>query len=191
MGLTGSIGMGKSATAGMFRRVGVPVHDSDAAVRALYNGPNAQTIGEMFPGAVYRGQVDRDELAKKVLNNPAALKKLEEFVHPIVADDRSAFIMDAALRGEPIIVLDIPLLFEVGGLSVIDTIVVVSAPWEVQRLRVLGRPGMTEERFRSILAKQWPDSKKRGAAHFVVETGFGLLAAEQQVHAFLRAVANT
>lgn len=181
LGLTGSIGMGKSTTAQMFRELGVPVHDSDEAVHRLYAGEAARLIEAAFPGIVRDGRVNRDELARQVLGNPEALKVLEGIVHPLVRADATAFLKSHREAGTPVVVLDIPLLFETGGEGRVDKIVVVTAPATVQRERVLARPGMTEEKFQAIRDKQLPDDQKRQRADFVIETGSGMEPARQAV----------
>jgi dephospho-CoA kinase len=188
LGLTGSIGMGKSTTAQMFRELGVPVHDSDEAVHRLYAGEAAPLVEAAFPGTVVAGAVDRERLAKQVLGNAAALKKLEGIIHPLVRTDANAFVARHRAAGAPVVVLDIPLLFETGGEGRVDKIVVVTAPAEVQRERVLSRPGMTEERFRSILAKQVPDAEKRRRADFIVDTGAGMEPARRAVAAIVHSL---
>ena len=190
LGLTGSIGMGKSATAQMFRDLGVPVHDSDACVHGLYSGAASPLIEAAFPGTVVDGVVDRARLSTRVLNNPIAMKQLEGIVHPLVAADRDAFLAAARRAGHKVAVLDIPLLFEIGGDADVDAIVVVSVPESVQKSRVLARPGMTEDRFQAILARQVADSEKRRRAHFVIETHRGFDAARRQVSAILKSVAG-
>ena len=181
LGLTGLIGMGKSTTARMFAEAGVPVHDSDETVHRLYSGVAAPLIEERFPGVVVDGTVDRDRLAAKVLGNAEAIKHLERIVHPLVRADADAFLERNREAGAKIAVLDIPLLFETGGEGRVDKIVVVTAPAEVQRERVLARPGMTAEKFDSILARQVPDAEKRARANFIIDTGNGLEAARASV----------
>jgi len=188
LGLTGSIGMGKSATARMFVEAGVPVHDADATVHRLYEGEAVAAIEQAFPGTT-AGKVDREKLAARVLDDPAAVKRLEAIVHPLVRESASRFLADAAATGVRIAVLDIPLLFETGAEELVDAVVVVSAPAAVQRDRVLARPGMTPAKLQSILDKQVPDSQKRARAHFVVDSGRGLDSAGAQVRGILRAVA--
>jgi dephospho-CoA kinase len=190
VGLTGSIGMGKSATAAIFRRFGVPVHDADAVVHALYAGRAAPLIEEAFPGTVSDGIVDRAALSQRVLASPESIAALERIVHPLVREEKLRFLGKAAEAGSPVVVLDIPLLLESGGAGRCDAVVVVTAPADVQRARVLARRGMTEEKFGTILAKQMPDAEKRIRAHFLVETGRGFAAAERQVGDILRAIAN-
>jgi dephospho-CoA kinase len=188
LGLTGSIGMGKSATAAMFRAAGVPVHDADAVVHALYRGRAAPLIEAAFPGTVGEGVVDRARLSKVLFEDESRLRTLERIVHPLVRDARDKFL--AAHRRAPIVVLDIPLLFETGGEADTDAVALVTAPEPVQRGRVLSRPDMTEEKFQAILAKQMPDSEKRRRAHFLIETGFGFAHAERRVRAVLRAISG-
>jgi dephospho-CoA kinase len=190
LGLTGSIGMGKSATANLFRARGVPVHDSDAAVHALYAGEAAPLIEAAFPGTVHQGVVDRAALRNAVLGDEAALQRLETIVHPLVARDRDNFLRKAAQDHQPIVVLDIPLLFEIGGESLVDAVVVVTAPESVQKSRVLARPGMTAQIFAAIVAKQIPDAEKRARAHFIIDTSRGFEAAGQQVDSILAAAAH-
>jgi dephospho-CoA kinase len=170
LGLTGSIGMGKSTVARMFADEGVPVFDADSAVHRL-QGPEGALVEEIeahFPGTTGPGGVNRGALAERVLGEPEALRRLEALIHPAVASEREAFLADHA--SAPLVVLDIPLLFETGGWEQVDRIVVVSAPLEVQRERVLRRPGMTEEKFEQILARQLPDEEKRARADFVIST---------------------
>lgn len=183
VGLTGSIGMGKTETAKMFARLGVPVYDADAAVHALYakGGAAVASIGKAFPGAVTAGAVDRAALMQRLKGDEAAFKRLEAIVHPLVLEARRAFLDEASARGEKVVVLDIPLLFETGGGKDMDAVIVVSAPAEVQRKRVLERPGMTVEKFAAILARQVPDAEKRAKADFVIETDKGLEQAFQDV----------
>ncbi|MEI9412985.1 dephospho-CoA kinase [Mesorhizobium salmacidum] len=185
LGLTGSIGMGKSTTAKMFAEAGVPVHDSDETVHRLYAGKAAPLVEAAFPGTTVGGSVDRAKLAARVLGDAAALKKLEAIIHPLVRADADAFLARHRNAGESIAVLDIPLLFETGGRGRVDKVVVVTAPAEVQRQRVLARPGMTEEKLASILAKQVPDAEKRRLADFVIDTGEGLEAARATVAAII------
>jgi dephospho-CoA kinase len=190
LGLTGSLGMGKSATAKMFAEEGVPVHDADAAVHDLYEGAAAPLIEAAFPGATAAGKVDRDKLAQRVLGDSAALEKLEAIVHPLVRRAEQAFLDEAARKGARAAVLDIPLLFETGGDGRCDAVVVVSAPPEIQRARAFERPGMTEQKFAAILAKQMPDADKRARADFVVDTSRGFDAARTQVRDILARIAT-
>jgi dephospho-CoA kinase len=183
VGLTGSIGMGKSETAKMFAKLGLPVYDADAVVHALYEpgGAAVAKIADTFPGSVKNGRVDRSELARQVAADAAALARLEAIVHPLTAQAQRAFVNEAAAQGAQLVILDIPLLFETGGHAHMDAVVVVSAPQEVQRTRVLSREGMTEDRLDSLLARQIPDAEKRAKADFVVETDQGLDHAFAQV----------
>jgi dephospho-CoA kinase len=190
IGLTGSIGMGKSTTAAMFREAGVPVYDADAAVHDLYDegGAAVGPVGEAFPGVVVDGRVDRERLRQAVLGKPDELKKLNAIVHPLVGQDRAGFFEQAKAEGAEMVVLDIPLLFETGGHANMDAVVVVSAPEAMQRERVLARPGMTPERLDAILAQQLADAEKRARAHFVVDTGRGLEPARAQVAEIIEAM---
>ncbi len=189
LGLTGSIGMGKSATAGIFRKLGVPVHDADAAVHRLYRGRAAPLIEKAFPGTVTEGVVDRAKLGAAVLNNPGRMRELEAIVHPLVREEKQSFLKRVSALA-PVAVLDIPLLFETGGEAGCDATLVVTAPVAVQRERVLARPGMTEEKFHAILAKQMPDENKRARAHFLVDTSRGFASAEAQVRSILACLAG-
>lgn len=175
LGLTGSIGMGKSTAAAMLRRLGCPVHDADAAVHRLYakGGAAVGPIAAAFPGAVRNGAVDRAALSALVVGDPQALRRLEAIVHPLVLADSRRFLGHCARRRVPVAVMDIPLLFEGTGRRRVDKVAVVTAPPFVQRTRVLARPGMTEAKFRAILARQTPDRVKRRLADFVVPTGLG------------------
>ena len=190
IGLTGSIGMGKSTTAAMFRDAGVPVYDADAAVHDLYDkgGAAVGPVGEAFPGAVRDGRVDREALRQAVLGDPEALKRLNAIVHPLVGRDRIGFFQQAEAAGADMVVLDIPLLFETGGHANVDAVVVASAPADMQRERVLTRPGMTPERLDAILAQQVADAEKRARAHFVVDTSRGLEPAREQVAEIIAAM---
>ncbi|WAJ31624.1 dephospho-CoA kinase [Antarcticirhabdus aurantiaca] len=183
LGLTGSIGMGKSTTAAMFEAEGVPVYSADAAVHRLYAGRAAPLVEAAFPGTVRSGVVDREALARAVLADPEARRRLEAIVHPMVREEEEAFLAAAREAGHPLAVLDIPLLFETGGEARCDAVVVVTAPSEVQRARVLARPGMTPERFDAILAAQMPDADKRARASVVIDTGGGLDPAREAVRA--------
>ncbi|HWM83364.1 MAG TPA: dephospho-CoA kinase [Pseudolabrys sp.] len=188
LGLTGSIGMGKSATAAMFAEAGVPVHDADATVHDLYDGEAVPAIEAAFPGSTANGQVDRVKLSAQVVGHPAALKKLEAIVHPMVVEKREFFLDAAKADGAAVALLDIPLLYETGADAMCDAVVVVSAPAHVQRERVLERPGMTAERFESLLLRQIPDDEKRRRADFVVDTSQGFDKARAQVADILRTV---
>ena len=190
LGLTGSLGMGKSTTARFFAEEGVPVHDADAVVHRLYEGEAAAVIEAAFPGTTVAGKVDREELAARVLGDRAALKRLEAIIHPLVQEAERRLLAEAEARGEKIAVLDIPLLFETGGEERVDAVVVVSAPPEVQRSRALERPGMTVDKLDAILAKQMPDEEKRQRADFVVDTSHGFEAARAEVRAILEAIAT-
>ncbi len=188
LGLTGSLGMGKSTTAQMFAGEGVPVHDADAVVHRLYEGDAVAPVEAAFPGTTAGGKVDRDRLGKRVLGDPAALRRLESIVHPLVARARDRFLAEAERSGAAVALLDIPLLYETGGEKRCDAVVVVSAPADVQRRRVFERPDMTEAKFRAILAKQMPDAEKRARADFVVDTSRGFDAAREQVREILAKV---
>lgn len=190
LGLTGSIGMGKSATAKMFAEEGVPMYDADAAVHRLYEGAATPLIEAAFPGTTGGGKVDRAKLGQRVLGDKDAIARLEAIVHPLVTQTRERFIADAERSNANIAVLDIPLLFETGGDKRVDAIVVVSAPAEVQRARVLERPGMTDDKLAIILTKQMPDAEKRARADFVVDTSKGFDAARAQVREILKVVAT-
>lgn len=183
LGLTGSIGMGKSTTSRMFADEGALVWDADAAVHRLYGrgGAAVEPLGQAFPGVVVDGAVDRTRLAETLGRDETAFKRLEAIVHPLVAQDRAQDLAAARAEGVRLAVLDIPLLFETGGEAFVDAVVVVTADPEVQTARVLARPGMTRERFEAILARQMPDAEKRRRADFLVDTGHGLDAAREQV----------
>jgi dephospho-CoA kinase len=187
LGLTGSIGMGKSTAAGFFAEAGVPVHDADAAVHRLYAGPAAAAIEAAFPGTVVDGTVDRDRLVKRVIGDPPALKRLEAIVHPLVRRDEERFLAAAEAVGAKVAVLDIPLLFETGAEKRCDAVVVVSAPPEIQRARVMARPGARAERFESLLAEQMSDAEKRARADFVVDTATDFDSTRAQIRAILAA----
>jgi len=183
IGLTGSIGMGKSETAKMFARLGIPVYDADAAVHRLYSkgGAAVAPIEAAFPGTVKDGAVDRAELSKHVTGNPEATAKLQAIVYPLMTGERKRFLDEAAALGADLVVFDIPLLFETKGEGAMAAVVVVSAPSHIQRARVLARPGMTEEKFAYLHSRQMPDEEKRAKAHFVVVTDKGLEHAFDQV----------
>ena len=185
LGLTGSIGMGKSTTAKMFVEAGIPVHDSDEAVHRLYRGAAAPLVEAAFPGTVRDGKVDRSLLAGQVLGKPEALKRLEAIVHPLVRADAKAFLARNRAEQTPLVVLDIPLLYETGGRDRVDKVVVVTAPEAVQRQRVLARPGMTAEKFAAIVKSQVPDADKRAMADFIIDTSLGMEAARQAVAAIV------
>jgi dephospho-CoA kinase len=190
LGLTGSLGMGKSATAKMFAEDGVPVHDADAAVHRLYDGEAVSAIEAAFPGTTAAGKVDRGKLGQRVLGDKAALLRLEAIVHPLVRRDEERFLAAASHSGAKVAVLDIPLLFETGGETRCDAVAVVSAPVEMQRARAFEREGMSVEKFEAILAKQMPDAEKRARADFVVDTSRGFDAARAQVREILKVVAT-
>jgi dephospho-CoA kinase len=174
LGLTGSIGMGKSTTAKLFAEAGVPVYDADAAVHTLYEGEAAPAIEAAFPGTTANGKVDRNRLSALVVHDPVAMKRLEEIVHPMVGAARQKFLQAAEQSGAPVVVIDVPLLFETGGEKRVDAVVVVTTTAEIQRERILARPNMTDEKLDAILARQMPDAEKRRRANFVVDTSHGL-----------------
>lgn len=188
LGLTGSIGMGKSTTARFFAEEGVPVLDADAVVHALYDGEAVAAIEAAFPGTSKDGRIDREELSRRVVGDPAALKRLESIVHPLVRTAQARFLADAERSGAPVAVLDVPLLFETGGDQRVDAVVVVSAPADVQRARTLDRAGMTAEKFDALMQEQMPDAEKRRRADFIVDTSQSLDSARAQVRAILAAV---
>ncbi len=190
LGLTGSIGMGKSTTAGLFRQNGIPVHDADLSVHQLYRGRAVPLIEAAFPGTVQAGAVDRARLSAAVLGNPEALKRLETIVHPLVRSEEEAFIARCRQQGAGLAVLDIPLLLETGGEARCDAVLVITAPAAIQAERVLARPGMTPDKLAAILARQMPDAEKRRRAHFLVDTSRGVLAAQRQVGSILKALAG-
>jgi dephospho-CoA kinase len=188
LGLTGSIGMGKTTTAALFREAGVPVYDADAAVHALYapGGAAVAPVEAAFPGVVFDGAIDRRRLSDRITADPSALPRLEAIVHPLLAAERAAFL--SAVEGADVVVLDIPLLFETKAEGLVQAVVVVSAPENVQRARVLARPGMTEAKYEALLARQTPDAEKRSRADFVIETDGGLEAAAVRVAEILGTV---
>lgn len=188
LGLTGSIGMGKSTTAKMFAEEGVPVHDADAAVHKLYEGEAVTPIEAAFPGTTAHGKVNREKLGKRVLGDELAMKRLEHIVHPLVRKAEECFLTEAKKKGAKVALLDIPLLYETAGDKRCDAVVVVSAPGELQRARAFERPGMTEEKFAAILAKQTSDTEKRRRADFVVDTSKGFEPARAQVRDILQAI---
>lgn len=191
IGLTGSIGMGKSTTAQMFVEEGCPLHDADATVHRLYKGRAVPLIERAFPGTTNENGVNREALSKHVLGKPDAMKQLEALIHPLVREEELNFFQKAKEAGADIVILDIPLLFETSAENRCDVIVVVSAEEDVQRQRVLDRPGMSMEKFEAIKAKQMPDSEKRARADYVIDTGNGLENARQQVRRILTAVKNS
>lgn len=188
VGLTGSIGMGKSETTRMFREEGVPVYDADAAVHQVYakGGAAVQALEEAFPGVTRDGAVDRELLSKRILGDDEAVKKVGQIVYPKIGEIQREFMADAKAADEPLVVLDIPLLFETSGGANVDKIVVVSAPADMQRKRVLARAEMTEEKFEAILRRQMPDSEKREKADFIVDTGKGLEHAHARVREIIK-----
>ena len=174
LGLTGSIAMGKSTTAKLFAEAGVPVYDADATVHRLYEGEAAPAIEAAFPGTTVDGKVDRARLSARVVNDPAAIKRLEGIVHPMLGASRQKFLLDAEQSGAPVVVVDVPLLFETGGEKRVDAVVVVTTSPEIQRERVLTRANMTAEMLATVLTRQLPDAEKRNRADFVVDTSHGL-----------------
>ena len=174
LGLTGSIGMGKSTTAKLFAEAGVPVYDADATVHKVYEGEAVPAIDAAFPGTTSGGAVDRALLSAQVVHDPAAMKRLEQVVHPMLRAYHQKFLSDAEQSGAPVAVVDVPLLFETGGEKRVDAVVVVSAPAEMQRARVLARENMTQEKLDAILARQTTDAEKRRRADFVVDTSSGI-----------------
>ncbi|MDT3376731.1 dephospho-CoA kinase [Labrys neptuniae] len=191
LGLTGSIGMGKSATAAMFRARGVPVHDADATVHRLYAGPAVEAVEAAFPGVSVDGVIDRAKLGRQVFGNAEAMRTLETIVHPLVHAAEQDFLATARAKGANLAVLDIPLLYETGGERRCRAVAVVSAPARIQRERVMARPGMDEERFAVILARQVPDVEKRRRAHFIIDSSKGLDFAQSQVDAIITALSST
>jgi dephospho-CoA kinase len=189
-GLTGSIAMGKSTVAAMFAALGAPVFDADAAVRSFYAGKGREPVEAMFPGVLVNGGIDRDRLAQLVLSDPTALKRLEDLVHPAVADAEARFIERAAAEGRRLTIVDVPLLFETGGDSGVDLVVVVSAPARVQRARALQRHGMSDAKLDAMLSRQISDVEKRRRAHFVIDTSGSMEQTRRQVSQFMRAVAG-
>jgi dephospho-CoA kinase len=189
IGLTGSIGMGKSTAAAMFRARGVPVHDADEVVHELYRGEAVAQIEAAFPGISADGMVDRARLAEHIAADPSALSRVEAIVHPLVRAKEEIFLREARAASHPLVLLDIPLLFETGRAEGMDVLVIVTADPEIQRERVLARRGMTREKFNSLLARQIPDAEKRRRAHFLIDSGHGMEAADRQVAAILRALA--
>ena len=190
LGLTGSLGMGKSTTARFFAEAGVPVHDADSIVHRLYDGDAAPLIEAAFPGTTVDGKVSRERLAKRVLGDESALKRLEAIVHPLVRREEERFLAAAAASGAKVAVLEIPLLFETGGDQRCDAVVVVSAPARLQRMRAFGREGMNEEKFAALLAKQMPDEEKCRRADFIVDSSKGLDSARAQVLEILNNLAG-
>ncbi len=192
VGLTGSIGMGKSETAKMFRNAGLHVYDADAAVHALYakGGAAVDPIEEAFPGVVKEGAIDREALSKHVVGDGEAMKRLEAIIHPLVGQAQIDWLLNAESDGATMVILDVPLLYETKGETRVDVVVVVSAPFEIQKERVLARPGMTEEKFMGILERQTPDAEKRDRADFVIDTSQGLDHARAQVAEIIEALTS-
>jgi len=190
LGLTGSIGMGKSTTADMFRQMGVPVHDADATVHELYEGELVAPLEAEFPGIAKNGVIDRAALSKYVVGNEAAMKKLEALVHPAVQQREKNFLLKAEKDGAPIVVLDNPLLFEMGRSERVDKILVVTAPESVQRERVLARSDMTAEKFDHILSRQVPDHEKRQRSDFIIDTSLGMEEAKEAVSKIIKQLSS-
>jgi dephospho-CoA kinase len=188
LGLTGSIGMGKSTTAKLFAEAGVPVYDADAAVHQLYEGEAVPAIEAAFPGTTAGGKVDRNKLSARVVHDPAAIRQLEQIVHPMLGSSRQKFFDDAERSGAPVVVVDVPLLFETGGETRVDAVVVATTSPENQRERILARGTMTNEAFDAILARQLPDAEKRQRADFVVDTSHGLDPVRAQIKDILAEV---
>lgn len=188
LGLTGSIGMGKSTTAKLFSEAGVPVYDADATVHLIYEGEAAPAIEAAFPGTVVNGKVDRTLLSPRVVHDAGAMKRLESIVHPMLRAHHQKFLDDAERSGAPVAVVDIPLLYETGGEKRVDAVVVVTTAPDVQRKRILARDGMTPEKLDAILAKQLPDEEKRKRADFVVDTSHGLEPVRARIHEILEQV---
>jgi dephospho-CoA kinase len=185
LGLTGSIGMGKSTTAKLFAEAGVPVYDADAAVHKIYEGEGAPAVEAAFPGTTEAGKVDRNKLSARVVQDPAAIKQLEGIVHPMLGASRQKFLWDAERSGATVAVVDVPLLYETGGEKRVDAVVVVTTTPEIQRERILARENMTAEKLDAILARQLPDAEKRNRADFVVDTSHGLDPVRAQIRDIL------
>jgi dephospho-CoA kinase len=190
LGLTGSIGMGKSTTAKLFAEAGVPVYDADAAVHGLYEGEAVPAIEAAFPGTTADGRVDRNRLSAQVVHDPAAIQRLEQIVHPMLGASRQKFFHDAERSGAPVAVVDVPLLFETGGEKRVDAVVVVTTTPEIQRQRILARDNMTSEKLDAMLARQLPDAEKRKRADFVVDTSRGLDPVRARIRDILVAAAK-
>jgi dephospho-CoA kinase len=188
LGLTGSIGMGKSTTAKLFEEAGVPVYDADAAVHELYEGEAAPAIEAAFPGTTADGKVDRAKLSARVVHDPAAMRQLEQIVHPMLGASRKKFFDAAEAAGKPVVVVDVPLLYETGGEKRVDAVVVVTTTQEIQRERILARDNMTGEKLDAILARQLPDAEKRRRADFVVDTSHGLDSVRARIRDILAEV---
>ena len=190
LGLTGSIGMGKSTTAGLFAEAGVPVYDADAAVHLLYEGEAVPPIEAAFPGTTANGKVDRNKLSARVVHDPSAMRRLEQIVHPMLGASRQKFLAEAERSGAPVAVVNVPLLFETGGEGRVDAVVVVTTTPEIQRERILARPNMTDEKLEAILARQIPDAEKRRRANFVVDTSHGLDPVRMRIRDILEVAAK-
>ena len=188
LGLTGSIGMGKSTTAKLFAELGVPVYDADAIVHQLYDGEAVAAIEAAFPGTTADGKVNRTKLSARVVHDPAAIQRLEEVVHPMLGSSRQKFFADAEASGAPVVVVDVPLLFETGGEKRVDAVVVVTISPELQRQRVLARGMMDDDKFNAILSRQMPDAEKRKRADFVVDTSYGPQPVRAQIKDILAEV---
>jgi len=188
VGLTGSIGMGKSTTARFFADEGIPVNDSDAVVHDLYRSEAVEPVGKAFPGVIKDGAVDRQALAAQLAANSDGFKKLEAIVHPLVRGRETQFLDDQRQKDADIVLLDIPLLFETGRHDAVDAVVVVTSDPHIQRERVLARPNMTEEKFQLILSRQMPDGEKRQKADFLVDTGYGLSVAQSRVRDIIKSL---
>ena len=188
LGLTGSIGMGKSTTAKLFAEAGVPVYDADATVHLVYEGEAAPAMEAAFPGSTVNGKVDRQKLSAVVVNNPEAMTRLEKIVHPMLRSHQQTFLADAEKSGAPVAVLDIPLLYETGGEKRVDAVVVVTTSPEIQRARILARENMTPEKLDAILARQMPDAEKRKRADFMVDTSSGLEPVRRRIKEILAEV---
>ena len=190
LGLTGSIGMGKSTTAKLFTEAGVPVYDADATVHRIYEGEAAPAIEAAFPGTTVNGRVDRARLSERVMHDPAAIRRLEQIVHPMLRSHHQKFLEEAEKSGAPVAVMDVPLLYETGGETRVDAVVVVTTSPEVQRERILARENMTGEKLDAILARQLPDAEKRKRADFVVDTSHGLDPVRSRIRDILDQVAK-
>jgi dephospho-CoA kinase len=188
LGLTGSIGMGKSTTAKLFEEAGVPVYDADATVHKVYEGEAVSAVEAAFPGSTANGKVDRQKLSAMVVNNAEAMKRLETMVHPMLRSHQLKFLSDAEKAGVPVAVLDVPLLFETGGEKRVDAVVVVTTTPEIQRERILARENMTADKLDAILARQLPDAEKRKRADFIVDTSHGLEPVRQRIGEILAEV---
>lgn len=188
IGLTGSIGMGKSTTAAMFEAAGIPVNNADNVVHQLYSGVAVPMVEAAFPGTAKNGAIDRQELSRQLAAEPDKFKLLESIVHPLVRQKEIEFLETAKKQGADFVILDIPLLFETGDISRVDKIIVVTCPADIQKQRVLARPGMTEEKFKLILSRQVPDFEKRAKADYIIDTGNGLDSARLQVTDIIRTI---